>query len=178
MILLLMLMLYVPHFYIVLASNTLFQLFRMPNDLSLEPFRPIIVIAGVVIKNLHLFLYAFTHDISQASAKKSDREFIFDINQYLFSEHRTVGHVCHFSETNHRFAGKKLFPHQGSHTCITGTISGSPSMAFGSKTSSQIPIDVMDIAFLAPDITSTPFSSPLKGMTSFINHKNANEKLI
>jgi hypothetical protein len=59
---------------------------------------------------------------------------------------------------------KDLFPRQGSHTYIMGTISGPPTTSFGGHAFNRIPLDVTEIAFLSSDTVSSPLTSPSKGI--------------
>jgi ethanolamine utilization microcompartment shell protein EutS len=81
----------------------------------------------------------------------SDRDFSFDVRDYVAGSQRTAAHLCTLPATNGRFANKVPLPVQGRLINIVGSISGAATVANGDDNIKRIPVEVDEITFLAAD---------------------------
>jgi hypothetical protein len=131
----------------------------MPEDVAFSPTPPLIVVSGT------------------ACAKKSDREFLMDIRQWVAGQQRLAGHVCLFPETNRRFCDKAPLPRQGAMISIVGCVRDLAIQTHGDHPLKRIPINVKEIAFLSSDSSVSSLPSPTKGKSSkFVWTKGGNSQ--
>ncbi|KAI0000330.1 hypothetical protein BJV77DRAFT_958859 [Russula vinacea] len=99
----------------------------------------------------------------EAGARRSERECVFDINNYVAGEQRVAGHICHLPSSNPRFAGSKIpLPGPAKASSVVGHILHSI------PASDEIPIkrlfvEAYDVAFLSAD---NPSILPSKKISS------------
>ena len=116
----------------------------------------------------------------QAGARRSERECVFDINNYVAGEQRVAGHICHLPSSNPRFAGSKIpLPGPAKASSVVGHILHSI------PASDEIPIkrlfvEAYDVAFLSADnpsiLPSKKISSsnrPLPTLSLSLSHLTA-----
>jgi hypothetical protein len=104
------------------------------------------------------FLIFFPFSLTKAGPKKSEREFLFDVRNYVAGSQRKAGHVCILPASNRRFAEKVPLPSEARFVLIGGFIAGRAVFAFGDEHVKRIPVEVDEITFLGADAASTSSS--------------------
>jgi hypothetical protein len=89
--------------------------------------------------------------IVQAGPKTSDRDFYFDVRDYVAGSQRIAAHVCTLPATNRRFANKVPLPVQGRLINVVGLLSGPAAVSNGDDNIKRLPLELNEITFLTAD---------------------------
>ena len=141
------------------------QMTKMPTTAKYPPLRASVCVAGAVRIPLS-FQSSFITSL-QAGRKMSDRDFSFDVRDYVAGSQKTAAHLCTLPATNGRFVNKVPLPVQGRLINIVGSISGAAAVANGDDNIKRVPVEVDEITFLAAD--GSPTSPVVVSGTVIVN---------
>jgi hypothetical protein len=134
----------------------------MPKTKGYPPQPPRLSISGAVRRFLFDIVCAndHLHVLSQAGQAKSDRDFLFDIQNYVAGSVRVAGHICHFPSTVKRYENRPPLPTERKFINVVGYVNGRSVESNGENPVKRLNIEIREFSFIGIDTPKSVLSKP------------------